>query len=69
MLALLLCCHFTALCTSKGDIGARAICYIWRFIILYLGLPRLLAVSVVFPIAISLCSMLQHTVSQQLGGS
>ena len=31
MVALLLCYHFTALCTSKGDISASAIFYLWRF--------------------------------------
>ena len=31
MTALLLCYHFTALCTSRGDISVSAICYIWMF--------------------------------------
>ena len=57
MVAMLFCCHFTSLCTSNSDISASAICYIWRFIILQVGLLRLLDVSVVFPVAlISLCS-------------
>ena len=31
MVAPLLCYHFTALCTSKGDISDSAIRYLWRF--------------------------------------
>ena len=30
--AVLLCYHSTALCTSKCNISASAICYLWRFI-------------------------------------
>ena len=64
------CYHFIALCTSKDDSSASAFCYIWRFIILWVGLLRLLSVSVVFPVAfIYLLFLLQHALSQQLGGS
>ena len=55
MAALLPCDHFTALCTSKGDITASAIWYLWRFILdcFYIGMPlwALHAASVVSPIA------------------
>ena len=41
MAALLLCNHFTALCTLNGDISASAICYIWKFFLVHylLGWP------------------------------
>ena len=32
MANLFLCYHSTALCTSKSNISASAICYLWRFI-------------------------------------
>ena len=46
MVALLLCYQFTALCTSKSDISASAICclqrFIYQFIAIYVNLHRLL---------------------------
>ena len=57
MAALFLCYHSTALCTSKGNISASAICYLWRFIYLSIyccvGRPSQasLATSVAFPVA------------------
>ena len=55
MAALLLGYHSTALCTSKGDISASAICYLWRFFIVHYSIGRLswasLAASVAYPIA------------------
>ena len=61
IVALLICYHFTALCTSKGDISASAICYLWGFFLVYyyIGRPSYasLAASVGFLKAfISLCS-------------
>ena len=35
MVALLLCYHFTALCTCKGDVSASTISYLWTFLIHY----------------------------------
>ena len=55
MAALLLCYHFTALCVSKGDIRASAICYFCMFFLVHycIGKP-----SQAFRIAfISLCSL------------
>ena len=49
MAALLLCYHFTALCASKDDCSASAICYLrWLFLVHYY-ISRL-AASVVLPI-------------------
>ena len=45
MVVPLLCYHFTALCTSKGDISASAICYlleVFQIIIIQAGFHRLL---------------------------
>ena len=41
MVGLLRCYHFTALCAFKGDIRARAICYLWGIVLLhcYIGRP------------------------------
>ena len=62
MVAMLLCYHFTALCSSKGYISASAICHLWRclLVLYYIGRPSYasLATFVVFPIAfICLCSL------------
>ena len=35
MAALLLCYHSTALYTSKGDISASTICYLWRLFLVH----------------------------------
>ena len=66
MVALLLCYHFTAPCTSKVDISA--ICYLWRFFLVhcYIGRPSQasLAAVLVFPIAfIPLCSLCCNMIS------
>ena len=41
MVALLVCCYFTAIWTSKGDISASATCYLFRFFLVhyYIGIP------------------------------
>ena len=62
MVALLLCYCFTALCTSKGDISASAIYYLWRFFLAHCYIGRhsqgSLVASLVFPEAfICLCSL------------
>ena len=40
MVALLLCYHFIALCTSKGDISASAICFLWKFLLVHYYIGR-----------------------------
>ena len=62
MLALLICYHFTALCTSKGGISVSAICYLWRFFLVhYIGRPSqaslviLMAFRIAFISLYSLC--------------
>ena len=41
MVVLLLCYHFTALCTSKDGISAIATCYLWKYFLVhyYIGRP------------------------------
>ena len=60
MVALLLCYYFTALCTSKGDISASPICYLWViFLILhYIGSPSQVSLAALVAFCttfISLC--------------
>ena len=62
MAGLLLCCYFTTLCTSKGDISASAVYYLWRLFVYhyYIGRPSLalFGTSVAFSVAfIFLCSL------------
>ena len=62
MIALLFCYAFVALCTSKDDTSASAICYLWRFFLVhyYTGRPSWASLTtlVAFPMAfISLCSL------------
>ena len=42
MIALLLCYNLAALCTSKGDTSARGIYCLWRFLLVYYYIGRLL---------------------------
>ena len=66
MIALLLCYHSVAPCTSKGGRSTSAICHLWSFVI-YAGLNRLpLAVLVVYPIALH-SAMLHREYCQRLG--
>ena len=65
MVAPIFCCHFTAICTSKADISASVIYYLWKFFLIHYYISRFsyasLAASAVFLISlISLCSVCCH---------
>ena len=71
MVALLICYHFTTLCTSKYEISASAICYLWRFFLVhyFIGRPSQasLSASVTFPLAFtSLCFLWCNMLSANL---
>ena len=56
MVALFFCYPFTALCISKGDISASAICYLWISFIFYYYICKPSYASVAFLTTfISLC--------------
>ena len=71
MIALLLCYHFIAPCTSKGGISASAICHLWWFVFCFnkwVGLNRLpFAAMVAYPVAL-LFALLHRAYSQRIGG-